>query len=187
MWMADDLVPISIEDVKEAAERCEAWRIYLHWSAGRYGQIWEDYHINIDEDGSLYCIGDLDFDEKKSHTWKRNTGSIGISLCCAYNAQANNGYDADYGDYPPTQAQIDMMAMVVATICKYGRINIDDALTHQEIATIDGYGPGSGDSETRWDLWFLPDSGERDKHGNMVMRSGGAVIRGKARFYLNYV
>jgi hypothetical protein len=28
--------------------------IYLHWSAGHYGQFFADYHINIDHDGSLH-------------------------------------------------------------------------------------------------------------------------------------
>ena len=25
--------------------------IYLHWTAGRYGQAFDDYHLNIDEHG----------------------------------------------------------------------------------------------------------------------------------------
>ena len=33
-------------------------QIYLHWTAGRYGQLYDDYHFNIDVDGSVYqtCI-----------------------------------------------------------------------------------------------------------------------------------
>lgn len=23
-------------------------KVYLHWTAGRYGQMYDDYHINID-------------------------------------------------------------------------------------------------------------------------------------------
>lgn len=74
------------------------------------------------------------------------------------------------------------MACAVAIICKYGNIPIDDVsvMTHCEIATEDGYGPGSGDSETRWDLWYLPDY-------DGVMKPGGQVIRGKALWYYNYV
>ena len=29
-------------------------QIYLHWTAGRYGQLYDDYHFNIDADGSIY-------------------------------------------------------------------------------------------------------------------------------------
>ena len=29
-------------------------QIYLHWTAGRYGQLYDDYHFNIDADGTVY-------------------------------------------------------------------------------------------------------------------------------------
>lgn len=51
-------------------------------------------------------------------------------------------------------------------------------LTHCEAALIDGYGPYSGDAETRWDLWYL-----RDSPGDGAMKPGGQVIRGKALWY----
>ena len=28
--------------------------LYLHWTAGHYGQAFDDYHINIDRDGQVY-------------------------------------------------------------------------------------------------------------------------------------
>ena len=28
-------------------------QIYLHWTAGHYGQLYDDYHFNIDADGSI--------------------------------------------------------------------------------------------------------------------------------------
>ena len=42
-------------------------QIYLHWTAGRYGQLYDDYHFNIDADGSIYqtCT---QLTELKSHT-----------------------------------------------------------------------------------------------------------------------
>jgi len=53
-------------------------QIYLHWTAGSYGQLYDDYHFNIDADGSIYqtCT---QLTELKSHTWHRNTGAIGIA------------------------------------------------------------------------------------------------------------
>ena len=27
-------------------------QLYLHWTAGRYGQVYDDYHLNIDADGT---------------------------------------------------------------------------------------------------------------------------------------
>lgn len=59
-------------------------KIYLHWSAGRYNQQFDDYHINIDGDGRIYIDGELT--DHKNHTYMRNTGAVGIALDCAYGA-----------------------------------------------------------------------------------------------------
>lgn len=195
MWYADDLIPLNLDDVAAAAKEIEYCNnIFLHWTADRYDRCYEHYHLNITDDGSLYCCGDLDFNEKRSHTWKRNTGSIGITMCCAYGAIANNGYDAEFPNgYEPTQEQINAMSLCVATILKNAPVSIpiSSVLTHKEIACRDGYGVpyGSwvdgvfqGDSDLRWDLWYLPD----DAYNN-EMRSGGDVIRGKAIWYSNYI
>ena len=41
--------------------------IYLHWTAGRYGQFFDDYHLNVDADGQVYrTCGSLA--ERKAHT-----------------------------------------------------------------------------------------------------------------------
>lgn len=84
-------------------------QIYLHWTAGRYGQVYDDYHLNIDADGTIYrsCTS---LTERKSHTWQRNTGSIGIALCGGLGAQANHGYDAELGPFAPTAAQTEKLA-----------------------------------------------------------------------------
>ena len=182
MQPTKDLEPLTLEDIRAAAKKCNAWRIYLHWTAGHYGQAYEDYHLNIDHDGKIYtCDDELDFDVKKNHTWQRNSGAIGIALCGSYDATPGRyGSDTDYGSEPVTQQQIESMAAVVATICKYANISINSVQTHCEAAFEDDYGPGSGDPETRWDLWYLPDwDGKR--------RIGGDVIRGKARWYYEYV
>lgn len=181
MELADNLKPLDISEIKAEAERCRGRldAIYLHWTAGLYGQIYDDYHLSIDYDGRIYAPGDvLDFLKYRPHTWKRNGRSIGIAICGCYGACANNGINSTFGDYPPTDAQIEAMSVLVAVICKYAGIDISDAVTHCEIAYEDGYGPYSGDSDLRWDLWYIPDSGMDNQ-----MRGGGAVIRGKARWY----
>ena len=45
--------------------------IYLHWTAGGYHQFYDDYHLNIDNDGAIICTCD-DLTELKSHTWRLN-------------------------------------------------------------------------------------------------------------------
>ena len=76
--------------------------IYLHWTAGRYGQAFDDYHLNIDERGEIYqtCNSLTDL---KAHTWKRNTAAVGITLCCAYGAVLNSRWQPVYNGYEPTE------------------------------------------------------------------------------------
>lgn len=153
-------------------------KIYLHWTAGPYGIPFRDYHINIDDDGVIYLMTE-DLTEVKAHTWHRNTGAIGISMCCCEGALANSGYDAEFGEYPPTKKQIETLAKVIAALCKALDLPVtaESVMTHQEAATEDDYGPFSGDPETRWDLWYLPDY-------DGAMKPGGEVIRGKILWYL---
>lgn len=159
-------------------------KIYLHWTAGHYGQFFDDYHINIDVDGSIYVSTD-DLAQIKSHTYRRNTGSIGITLTCACNATSN-----DLGQEPPTLPQIECMAQVVAVLCEVLDLTVDinRVMTHAEAAdNMDGlnpgyesngypqgkYGPANGCE--RWDLARLVDSDD--------WMSGGDTIRGKAIWY----
>lgn len=177
MNYAEDVKPVDLDELTRYIKRARGYArmIYLHWTAGRYGEIYDDYHISIDHNGRIYLPSN-DLAVKRSHTWQRNGNAIGIAVCACYGAQANNGYDMDMGDYPVTQAQIEAMAMIVALFAKHGGVPIECALTHCEAAYMDGYGPYSGDPQTRWDLWYLPDYDGK-------MKGGGDVIRGKARWY----
>ena len=157
-------------------------KVYLHWSAGHYGQFFDDYHINIDKDGSIYASTD-DLSEVLAHTYHRNTGAVGVSMACCAGATSN-----DLGDESPTTAQIDAMAKVVMVLCdEFGlEINKDNVMTHGEAAdNIDGiyasepYGCQS--TCERWDLQFL---GTKESPAYTTdyddPSTGGNVIRGKA-------
>ena len=174
------------------AEATKVNRLYLHWTAGRYTQVFDDYHINIGQQGEIYLTC-KSLAELKAHTWHRNTYAVGITLDCGLGAMC---WQAEldeatgiqlpphiiFGPYPPTQAQIETLAQVIAVITKEVGLPIDEGhvLTHAEAAQLDGYGPGSGDPETRWDLWYLPDLPVTPQ-----LVSGGQVLRGKALWYLN--
>ena len=185
---------------KEA--RHEIDHIYLHWTAGHYGQACDEYHLNIGRDGTVYrtCRS---LAEKKAHTWKRNDRSIGIALDCGYRASvsvpvgAGEGElfgvragakrvrpllsaEVDYGPEGPTPQQIECLAKVTALLCRYLELPITEetVMTHAEAAVADGYGPCSGDPEMRWDLWFLPDGAT-----GCGIYPGGGIIRGKAVWY----
>lgn len=181
MQLTTDLVKQDIETIKESAINARGYidKIFLHWSAGHYGQVYGDYHITIDYDGNIYFPDNCDdLTVRREHTWQRNSRSIGICVAGCFDACANSGYNLTMGSEPVTKSQIEVMALIVAYICKYADIDIKDVYTHCEIARIDGYGPYSGDPETRWDLWYLPDT-------DGTMKPGGDVIRGKAVWYMN--
>lgn len=157
-------------------------RIYLHWTAGRYDQLFDDYHICIDGYGIAHYMGDLE--EKKAHTWRRNSNAAGIALCCSYQARITplappvgelaadrqlegvcygagirkSPYTISWGGYPPTKIQAETMAEEVARIAKHYSIPIDaeHVMTHAEVACQDGYGVDDRDPDMRWDLLFLP-------------------------------
>ncbi|MDR1702091.1 MAG: N-acetylmuramoyl-L-alanine amidase [Sporomusaceae bacterium] len=154
-------------------------KVYLHWTAGRYTQVFPGYHICIKGDGEVWFSTD-DLSELKDHTWRRNTRAIGIALCCALGAVAPH----NFGRFPPTDAQIETLSEVVAIISRELDlpITIQNVMTHAEAAdNSDGsynhqpYGPKNGCE--RWDLWYLKDF-------DGTWKNGGEVIRGKANWYL---
>lgn len=179
MQLTSELSCVGLETIQMMSEEAlgQIDAIYLHWTAGRYHQVYPDYHISIDADGRIYLPdNDTDLTQYRPHTWRRNSRSVGIALCGCYDASAS---PYNMGSEPVTSAQIEAMSAVVATICNYADIDINNVLTHCEAAYQDGYGPFSGDPETKYDLWYLPDSA----YGGHL-RPGGEVIRGKALWYM---
>lgn len=150
--------------------------IYLHWSAGHYNSLSEHYHVNITGDGKIY-LSTENLARTLSHTYMRNSGAIGITLCCCWDAVAGWNGDVDFGSEPPTKEQIEAMAIVVDVLCAALEIPMTypTVMTHCEAAELDGYGPST--TCERWDLWYLPD------YINDTVEDGGNLIRGKAAWY----
>lgn len=190
---------VTLEELKGMAENCREsiWaqaqtygrepKIYLHWTAGHYGQYYlNDYHIAIDYDGSIYVEHDLD--EVLAHTYHRNSGAVGITLACCVGATSD-----DLGSEPPTAAQIEVMAQVIATVADglWLTIDKDHVMTHGEAADNedgiyphDPYGP-KADCQ-RWDLEYLGTSESPSFNPYATDGSrGGDVLRGKANWYRN--
>ena len=198
--------PVTEEMIRDMAREAKNGirRIFLHWTGGHYGHNEDAYHICIDRNGEVYlnCKSFINF---KTHTWMHNSGAIGIALLCGYDAHcwAPAGKDAslldvayesdrparndcaviDYGEEPPTPRQIKAMAKVVALLCRELCLPLteDTVMTHCEIAFVDGYGPGDGDPDMRWDLWFLPEAGTTDG----ALYPGGMLLRANAQYYLD--
>lgn len=74
---------ITLQELAALAENAkgEIRRIYLHWTAGHYNNTYDDYHLNITGDGTVWSsCGKLT--EYKEHTWHRNSGAVAVSICC---------------------------------------------------------------------------------------------------------
>lgn len=157
-------------------------KIYWHWTAGHRDMTFNDYHFCIDGSGDIIPTLPLNF--IPTATYRRNTGSIAIALCGCYGAQAFKG-NPDYcrlGDEPPTDDQIEALAMLSAKIAQVFDIDIDieHFMTHAEAAdNLDGYNAhepyGPNSTCERWDLAVL--------HEDDEWMSGGDILRGKAIFY----
>lgn len=189
---ADDAREGLWKAAKEAGAPGGVPHIYLHWSAGHYRQMFDDYHVNITGNGDIY-VSTEDFRDKLAHTWHRNSGSVGIALDCAYNADTNK-----LGPEPPTAAQIEAIAQAVAAIADGLWITICKkyVLTHGEAAANEdgwhahpAYAPWNDechDGDTRWDLEYLGTK-ESPKYNPWATDGtrGGDVLRGKALWYHN--
>ena len=162
-------------------------KIYLHWTAGHYHQKFDDYHVNIDKDGRIFVSTD-DLSEVLAHTWRRNSGSVGITLDCCAGATSD-----DLGSEPPTLKQIESMAQCIQVVADalWLTIDIKHVMTHGEAAdNVDGlnahedYGPQS--TVERWDLQFLgTDESPVYTADYDDPATGGNVLRGKALWYKN--
>ena len=193
---------VTLEELKQLAAdaRESVWnqartygrdpKIYLHWTAGHYDQHFCDYHISIGQNGDIMLMNDLD--NVVNHTWKRNTGAIGVALTCGVGSGSQG-----LGDEPPTAAQIEAMAQVIWVLADGLWLTIDKThvLTHGEAANNeDGecnyhnpyawWNDSYGDGDTRGDLEYLgtPESPVYNPYATDGTR-GGDVLRGKAAFY----
>lgn len=81
--------------------------ITMHWTAGSYDQTFDDYHWCVTGSGGV--VQTLSMGVKGAHTWHRNTGNIGISLCCCPS------------DHPALTVQLEHAAKLIAELChRYG-------------------------------------------------------------------
>ena len=177
----------AIADAAEAQGR--ETKLYLHWSAGRYGQFWSDYHVQIDRDGEIYVIADGELDDVLEATYRRNSGSVSICLLGCLGANTNN-----LGQESPTPLQIEGMAKAIAALSNGLWLTIDKqrVLTHGEAADNedgielhDPYGPRT--TCERWDLEYLGTLESTKFHPwSTDGGRGGDVLRGKANWYRQY-
>lgn len=157
-------------------------KIYLHCTGGDYDVDFPDYHFSIHADGSV--VQTHGFATAVAATYMRNSGSVSVTLDCCADAVAYAGGGCDLGNYPPTSAQIECLAQVVAVIAEALDIPIDiqHVMTHAEAAdNLDGLYPcdpyGPAHTCERWDLAVVSEDED--------WMTGGDTIRGKSLWYQN--
>lgn len=198
-----EVTEVSLNDIKQMAldSYDSLWaqarrlgrdvKIYLHWTAGRYTQFWNDYHIQIDYDGKIYVPDGVAFDDILSATYLRNTGSVSVTALCGVDCSSESpGVEA-----PLTAKQIEVMSQVVAVLANALDLTIDifRVMTHGEAADnedgiwlVDEDGPyGPKHTWERWDLEVLwnDESPVHDVWGVKGYKRGGDILRGKANWY----
>ena len=179
---------ISAQDLHRAAlkDRGKIDRLFLHWTAGHYNQVYSDYHVNISHEGNVFLTYES-LADNKCHTKFHNSRAVGIAMDCAAGAVLNKALfpgKVNFGKEPPTLVQIETLAKVIAILTDALDLEIlaSTVTTHAEIANQDGYGPtnhAQADGDWRWDLWFLPCV----ERSNTKFVMGGKYIRDKARWY----
>ena len=152
-------------------------KVFLHWAGSGYTGASPSYHATVQGDGSIVKTGDYNT-FGRAHTHGRNSEGVGLSLAAMGGPGVN---EHNFGKYPVKDVQYENMAKLTAKIL-YGwgqgpsYVTPQNVMTHAEAGRQDGYGPGSGDPETRWDMWHLKQGG--------TPWSGGPELRSKVRGYL---
>ncbi len=148
--------------------RARPERIICHWTGGAYdaGELdRQHYHLLIEGDGSVrrgrHAISANDRPIRGAyapHTRGRNTGSIGVAVCCMAGARER---PFDPGRFPMRREQWRRMAAVVAQLCVHYGI----AVTPR---TVLGHGEVEHQLQVpqraKWDPLALPWQAELDLH-----------------------
>ena len=164
--------------------KCDHERtIFLHYTWGAYGDIYDEYHLCIDKNGDIYRPL-LNLDDRIDD-WGFLSDSMHIALCCGKNLRySNSGYQYDKlrrvlcGDYP-TELQIAQMAIVVAIISRV----LGQEICYRNVKTLYEHQFANiyrtHNEEISRDLMWLPHQ-EHSKD----LDCGGVTIRSRALEYL---
>ena len=164
--------------------KCDHERtIFLHYTWGAYGDIYDEFHLCIDKNGDIYRPL-LNLDDR-INDWGFLSDSMHIALCCGKNLRySNSGYQYDKlrrvlcGDYP-TELQIAQMAIVVAIISRV----LGQEICYRNVKTLYEHQFANiyrtHNEEISRDLMWLPHQ-EHSKE----LDCGGVTIRSRALEYL---
>jgi len=183
-------VPFDDPNFNPGTTRKKDTMIYLHWTAGNYGDASASYgyHTIFTGDGGI--VRNKSYDARGGHTEGKNSNSVGLSLAAMAGATGVN----NFGKAPVTHEQLNQMAAEAARLAvKWGweEGDIDkNVWTHAEAGSgldprglsghLDMNGDGKPDNYGmfnrapnepmhRWDLYVVKEGAEPG--------SGGPVLR----------
>lgn len=157
--------------------------VSMHWTGGDYVPNWldlESYHGLITlQNGKIIPMKVNDYTSNfPQHTWNRNSSLIGIAACGMGGVNTSKKWEK-----PITIAMIEALCLYVAEVDCLKRIGVSHNLTHAEYADIDGYGPQSGDPQTKWDFaLFSPGIATPE-----TAKKCGDILRGKIKWYIRAI
>ncbi|MEL6767198.1 MAG: N-acetylmuramoyl-L-alanine amidase [Pseudomonadota bacterium] len=143
-------------------------RIVMHWTAGGHDMSdsdYEKYHEVVEGDGTRRLCkrrpeanNDTSDGDYAAHVRAKNTGSIGLAMCCMAGAQER---PFKKGSHPMTDVQLNVFIDMVAEYAETYDIPIDrrHVLSHEEVDVTLGV------PQDKWDIMWLP---HMAKPGNVV-------------------
>ena len=147
--------------------------IYLHWSGGSYTSVPDAYNTVVTGDGDVKYIHEYT-KSGLAHTWRRNSKGVGLGIAAMGVKSGEWNERQAWKDYPPTPKQIEELTKEAAKLAVewgWNKSEIDrKVITHAEAAIKDGYGPGSGDEEMRWDFHYLDPNKKHESGGNILRK-----------------
>jgi hypothetical protein len=99
-------------------------RIVIHWTGGDYEDVSPHYHFCTRGDGRV--VATLSLKRKGSHTWGRNTGAVGMSMCGGGKA------------YPIRLLQLERTAKLIAECSIKLAIPLDGTVELPELRYVPG-------------------------------------------------
>ena len=136
-------------------------RLYLHWSAHSYQEVFPAYHFCIATsesqatlvvqtnriEANMRDLRKAPHEPYAAHTRGRNSFAVGLSIMGMQGATPQS-----FGTYPLTESLVDGLCLVAARLAAFYGIPIDAGhiLTHAEAAVADGYFGTA--PEERWDI-----------------------------------
>lgn len=133
-------------------------RIICHWTGGRYSANSTDkkhYHFLFEGNGNevvgkwpIYANEKIKKGRYAAHTFRCNTGSIGLSLACMFGATKNA-----FGSFPMNEIQFMAMCRKSAKLCLEYNIPVTNktVLSHAEVQNNLGI-----EQRQKWDFTVLP-------------------------------